>query len=583
MADPLILTETPGSFVISDPTQRLMPFENRMKSNGFYYTNADGGQWLANKGYVKDPEHFRVIVQRILDLEANPPPPESVPTKVDFSESGSDWVFRGPKRLLKKVSDRLTAIGLKVDQASLQTPEWVYRAPKSSLTPAKVKDLQAMVGSLNSLPAAEAEPRIPPPNTSKYVRLDELDGKVYISGPKHLMTSDPVYKRLKSQGFTFNPDILMWVAPAHSLSPTQRKNMEKLLTPYMEGGTADLRTPEQKRKEELDKRMKAGWGIKIPFSLKDEAKSLGGLWNDPYWAMPDQKSYDAIKEKLDDTPAARAQREITRRRQEHLCFQIPYDFKDKARELGGLWDPDTKQWCMPDRKSYDEVLALVQAQKDELAKEVARKHMEQEQEKANAREKLRLERQEKGIVEFHGEGHGPSVGTIFRDRKSGKVLQVLEVKPFYIREDGMSFGYDFDSGWVYTMFAGPPKDEHKQDFEKKEEAERVERETKAQAVKRRNEIAKQIQQHGTWPPGHHVLHSKDMLVADRGSRIYGGGSWFNVEPDGIWYCRGNGADGDDWSMNNVRTGGAGAIGYKIPYNKELAEEIEELDKLPYWH
>lgn len=40
--------------------------------------------------------------------------------------------------------------------------------------------------------------------------------------------------------------------------------------------------------------------------------------------------------------------------------------------------------------------------------------------------------------------------------------------------------------------------------------------------------------------------------------------------------RQNGMDGDDWSRNTIRTGGAGAIGYRIPLDDDLAAEIRAL-------
>jgi hypothetical protein len=44
-------------------------------------------------------------------------------------------------------------------------------------------------------------------------------------------------------------------------------------------------------------------------------------------------------------------------------------------------------------------------------------------------------------------------------------------------------------------------------------------------------------------------------------------------PRAIWYVVNNGADGDDWSRNNVRTGGAGAIGWRLPHTAELEAEV----------
>jgi len=60
--------------------------------------------------------------------------------------------------------------------------------------------------------------------------------------------------------------------------------------------------------------------------------------------------------------------------------------------------------------------------------------------------------------------------------------------------------------------------------------------------------------------------------------IYGGGEWWAIQPEWIWHIRNNGHDGDDWGRNNVNTGGAGAIGVRVPFSEELAEKITELKK-----
>lgn len=51
--------------------------------------------------------------------------------------------------------------------------------------------------------------------------------------------------------------------------------------------------------------------------------------------------------------------------------------------------------------------------------------------------------------------------------------------------------------------------------------------------------------------------------------IYGGGIWYVIQANCIWVIYNNGHDGDDWSLNNVKTGGAGAIGYKLPKTPEI--------------
>ena len=61
-----------------------------------------------------------------------------------------------------------------------------------------------------------------------------------------------------------------------------------------------------------------------------------------------------------------------------------------------------------------------------------------------------------------------------------------------------------------------------------------------------------------------------------GPDLYGGGDWFVITEDAVWYVRNNGMDGDDWSLNNVTTGGAGAIGWRVPRNPDIETELTEL-------
>jgi len=55
--------------------------------------------------------------------------------------------------------------------------------------------------------------------------------------------------------------------------------------------------------------------------------------------------------------------------------------------------------------------------------------------------------------------------------------------------------------------------------------------------------------------------------------IYGGGAWFVLQKEWIWKIENNGADGDAWDRNNVETGGAGAIGVRIPFDDDIASKI----------
>ncbi|NJN48447.1 MAG: hypothetical protein HC808_20515 [Candidatus Competibacteraceae bacterium] len=57
--------------------------------------------------------------------------------------------------------------------------------------------------------------------------------------------------------------------------------------------------------------------------------------------------------------------------------------------------------------------------------------------------------------------------------------------------------------------------------------------------------------------------------------LLGGGSWWLVDKPGnkIWYVQNNGADGDNWASNNVRTSGVGAIGWYVPYSAKIAQQL----------
>ncbi len=59
---------------------------------------------------------------------------------------------------------------------------------------------------------------------------------------------------------------------------------------------------------------------------------------------------------------------------------------------------------------------------------------------------------------------------------------------------------------------------------------------------------------------------------------WGGGEWWVIQESWIWYVRNNGFDGDDWGRNNIETGGAGAIGVRVPFSEELAAQIRSLKK-----
>jgi len=79
-------------------------------------------------------------------------------------------------------------------------------------------------------------------------------------------------------------------------------------------------------------------------------------------------------------------------------------------------------------------------------------------------------------------------------------------------------------------------------------------------------------------PGYEKMRVDGELIENplNPRNIYGGGQWWVIQDKWIWKVTNNGGDGDDWGANNVDTGGAGAIGVRIPYSKELADKIRKL-------
>lgn len=291
-------------------------------------------------------------------------------------------------------------------------------------------------------------------------------------------------------------------------------------------------------------------------------------------------------------------------------------FPYEAKKLGGKWNSATRQWGFSAAKQ-DQVVALVQKiygapRRNEYSGTCRRCHkpvgkgegfIEQvngkwlveheqcpeapaaqpEQAPAESAPTAPVEAPEATggpapeIIEWSkGEGYGGRdlpAGTVVRDRRKGKegFLYILGTKSRYVREDGLSFGVGDDSGYIYNYRARPATAE--------EAVPLLEREAKskaaAEAEKNRMAMAEKIRAEGEYPNPGEQINAEGDPVSDR-ANMYGGGDWFVIGPEYIWYVQNNGADGDNWSQNNVRTGGAGGIGWRLPYTDELAAQVRAL-------
>ncbi|WP_455644639.1 hypothetical protein [Methanosphaera sp.] len=75
------------------------------------------------------------------------------------------------------------------------------------------------------------------------------------------------------------------------------------------------------------------------------------------------------------------------------------------------------------------------------------------------------------------------------------------------------------------------------------------------------------------------LLKKADIVYDPGDSYYtdheyGEGQLFIIDKNYIWYIINNGRSDDDYTLNNIKTEGPGAVGFRVAYNEELHELIK---------
>lgn len=153
-------------------------------------------------------------------------------------------------------------------------------------------------------------------------------------------------------------------------------------------------------------------------------------------------------------------------------------------------------------------------------------------------------------------------------------LTIVKASARWIREDGMSFGVGDEDGYYYTATAREATADEAAPVIAEELALSVRRE----ARKALEQAGQEIIQTGERPEELSTPEGVELGVLNPESLPYGGGSWFVIGDEFIWFVKNNGHDGDFWANNNVRTAGAGAIGWKVPYTHALHMRLAKLDR-----
>ena len=68
----------------------------------------------------------------------------------------------------------------------------------------------------------------------------------------------------------------------------------------------------------------------------------------------------------------------------------------------------------------------------------------------------------------------------------------------------------------------------------------------------------------------------EIIPFGNGHVATGGERWFVVGPSYVWAVQNNGRDDDNWVLNNVETGGPGAIGARVMAEEDVVDSIKTL-------
>lgn len=161
-------------------------------------------------------------------------------------------------------------------------------------------------------------------------------------------------------------------------------------------------------------------------------------------------------------------------------------------------------------------------------------------------------------------------GQVVVFESSGKSFRISEDHPSV--EGSHLLGHEGDMG-CYCYYREATADEVAA-LDAADAAQQAAAEARQHRAAEIRRIAEYIKSAGERPDGWNEPSGERLIDSQT---IYGGGEWFVVGEDAIWYVQNNGADGDYWGANNVRTGGAGAIGWRIPFDQQTADDLRRLE------
>lgn len=267
---------------------------------------------------------------------------------------------------------------------------------------------------------------------------------------------------------------------------------------------------------------------------------------------------------------------------QYISVAFPYepDAVDIARSVKGReYNGTKKAWLLPFENLEETRQALTKIRKifeDKEAKQAAKIR-----EMADRESERRTQRAAQGVscdtVWSAGRYAPIQEGQIMRKNRLNGTKEIIKVvrveEPKYTQEP-LSFGSpDEDMPW-YTRYEYVLATEDEAAPLLAEDARKIERkQAAADLTAIHAEIMKDGETDGDYDHPVELEGSRIDFPFDP-QNIYGGGRWFVRTESHIWAVVNNGHDGDFWAINNVRTGGAGAVGKRVPDSAELWDRVQ---------
>ena len=422
------------------------------------------------------------------------------------------------------------------------------------------------------------------------------DGEVFrVLGP--YMEMKDVYPKLKNRGFKYDPREKSW-----NINKSKYKNIEEVkdLVEKIQGKNAEkvekLQEENKRRSKEIASECKRfkyvsvlnigeGLLVEAPYEwFSDEFYKLGGKWVGKMFKFsePKEEIYNIIS---NFENMIEKRKDKTKKFDQKIVGSDPYTIKLKLvgielflksshidlRDIIKRTFPKARwngqEWKVSVANVYDidEAVKKLEEGCKSLKEKLFEKKNIEETKKKDYPLKIR---------------YCTNYGQDMRDYRTGDIVKNIWSKsPELLKITSVKYDGKYEGDDYFFVVTYDPLSELELE---KYNLEKIKKEGVNKANERIREIIEIIQARGQHPKKLEITGDKYITTKSEQNSIFGGGEWINIDDDRIFYVKNNGSDGDDWSRNNVETGGAGGIGW-ILRDSEISKELLMLFKIAGWN